>query len=54
MTSLASLPDPLLIEAYEKAIDIELDTHFIDLLFKEMKRRGIEIDEIEKELFEYS
>ncbi len=54
MTSLAGLPDPLLIEAYERAIEIELDPHFIKLLFTELNRRGIIIVKINRKLFEYS
>lgn len=48
MSSLVSLPDLLLIEAYFKAIDIGLESSFIDLLFDELTRRGLEVSE-EKE-----
>lgn len=47
MSSLTILPDPLLIEAYEKAINIELDSSFINILLNELQRRGIEVVEEE-------
>lgn len=45
MSSLATLPDLLLIESYHKAIDIELEPNFIDLLLSEINRRGLKISE---------
>ena len=52
MTSLAILPDLLLMEAYEKAIDHDLDVQFIELLYVEMKKRGINNREVEVLLIE--
>lgn len=52
MTSLAKLPDSLLIETYEKAIDNGLDVQFIELLYTEMKKRGIITGDIERVLIE--
>ena len=52
MTSLASLPDPLLIEAFEKAVNNDLDVQFIELLFTEIKRRRIIICEAKNILVE--
>jgi len=52
LTSLENLPEALLIETYEKAIDYKLDPRFINLLEKEMNRRGIEFSEVDKELVE--
>ena len=35
------LPDDLLLEAYQKAIELQLDLLFIQLLGDEIRRRGL-------------
>lgn len=35
------LPDELLLEAYQKAIELQLDLLFIQLLGDEIRRRGL-------------
>ncbi|MGO4887541.1 sporulation histidine kinase inhibitor Sda [Anaerobacillus sp. MEB173] len=36
-----SLSDQLLIQAYNRAVELNLDNHFISLLQKEMTKRNI-------------
>jgi Sporulation inhibitor A len=38
---LIPLPNRLLIEAYNKAIELQLDPQFIDLLKKEIEKRNL-------------
>lgn len=45
MSSLVQLPDEILIDAYYKAINIELESNFIDLLLGEISRRGLSVSE---------
>lgn len=45
MSSLVQLPDEILIDAYYKAINIELESCFIDLLLGEINRRGLNVSE---------
>ncbi|WP_371019044.1 sporulation histidine kinase inhibitor Sda [Pseudalkalibacillus sp. JSM 102089] len=39
--SVTSLSDHLLIEVYNKAIELKLEPQFIDLLEKEINKRGL-------------
>lgn len=41
------LSDSLLVEAYQKAIDLNLDNDFIDLLKTDLKKRKLSEKEIE-------
>jgi developmental checkpoint coupling sporulation initiation to replication initiation len=41
------ISDETLIETYFKALDLQLDNEFIDLLFAEIKRRRLQLDSIE-------
>jgi developmental checkpoint coupling sporulation initiation to replication initiation len=38
---LKNLSDELLIEAYLKALELQLNDHFIELLKEELQKRGI-------------
>ncbi|WP_246050170.1 sporulation histidine kinase inhibitor Sda [Aquibacillus sediminis] len=46
MNSLEYLSNEMLIEAYHKAIDLNLESDFVMLLVHEMKKRGIEYIDI--------
>nr|WP_275581911.1 sporulation histidine kinase inhibitor Sda [Brevibacillus fulvus] len=40
------MSDQMLVEVYQRAVDLQLDNEFIQLLFEEMKRRAIATDRI--------
>jgi len=44
MSSLNLLPNELLQESYQEAIQLNLDTDFIKILEQEIKKRGISND----------
>lgn len=45
MSSIVDLKDDFLIESYLKAVELELDPLFIEMLKKEIDRRNINLEE---------
>ncbi|MFY0543326.1 sporulation histidine kinase inhibitor Sda [Brevibacillus sp. H7] len=41
VTGVKYLSDQMLIEVYQRAVDLQLDPAFIELLFAEMQRRSM-------------